>query len=113
MFAKTLLFAAALAGTAASTTLVSEAASAAQAETVSVAISYGDLNLASAAGRATLDGRIRNAVSRLCSVSGVVALHVKRDADRCADQFAAQAHDQVKTQLALRDARTVRLAALR
>ena len=96
---------------AASTLAFAPAAHAGQAESYSVAISYADLNLASSSGRLTLQGRIRSAADRVCGVNGVVALHTAMAAAKCADQFEAQANDQVTTQLASRQARTIKLAS--
>jgi UrcA family protein len=46
-------------------------------------ISYADLNLSTAAGRATLERRVRVAVSRLCHVEDHVPLTQRMAASRC------------------------------
>ena len=46
--------------------LLSGAAHAAEAETLSVTVPYGDLDLTTEAGKATLDGRIEASVKEVC-----------------------------------------------
>jgi UrcA family protein len=47
--------------------LLSGAAHAAEVETVSVSVPYGDLDLTTEAGQAALDGRIAAAVKEVCA----------------------------------------------
>jgi UrcA family protein len=47
--------------------LLSGAAQAAEVETVSVVVSYADLDLTTEAGQATLDARIAAAVKKVCA----------------------------------------------
>lgn len=66
-----------------------------QAETRSyrtAAVAYGDLDLASAAGQATLQSRIKAAVRRVCgSGMGRQALSAAMDAQRCHAEAMASA----------------------
>ncbi len=66
-------------------------AGAAQAETAEVR--YGDLNLASAAGRAELDRRIESAARRVCviDVPAATRLEDRGQIQRCKAQVRAQA----------------------
>ena len=50
----------------AATVLTIAAATPLRAETVSVPVAYGDLDLGTAAGVATLDSRIRHAADQIC-----------------------------------------------
>jgi UrcA family protein len=58
-------------------------------------ISHGDLNLASAAGIARLDARVRRAAERLCIDPGVRPLHFAAQARVCVDEAVAAARPQL------------------
>ena len=55
----------------------------AAAETVSVAVPYGDLDLSTAAGMATLNGRIATAAKRICGGADVRSFRDTVDHNRC------------------------------
>lgn len=55
----------------------------AQGSTHSVAVHYGDLNLASADGRATLDSRLRQAVRTACGEPSPADLRGQNRAAEC------------------------------
>jgi UrcA family protein len=67
-----------------------------RAETTSIAVPYGDLNLASPAGMETLDHRIHEAVKRVCGEVEVRDLHDGLDQERC----LVQARTKVTVQVA-------------
>jgi len=56
----------------------------ASAETTTIAVPYGDLNLSSAAGMATLEGRIAAAAEKVCGKPEVRDIHDGVDQRRCA-----------------------------
>lgn len=57
-------------------------------------VAYDDLNLASAAGVARLDARIRAAAERLCDANGVRDLGARLAADKCEAAIVAAAAPQ-------------------
>ena len=61
----------------------------AAAETVSIAVPYGDLNLSTEAGMATLAGRIAAASRRICGEADVRSVHDGRDHQQCVRQTRA------------------------
>ena len=65
------------------------------ARTPQARIAYDDLNLASQAGLARLEARVRAATERLCSVQGVSDLHTQAAARECRSEATAQAAAQV------------------
>ena len=82
------------------------------AEIVETKVSYADLNLSSAAGRATLDNRVKGAARFVCgSVDGPsIAEHNRHQ--KCRSSALAEANAQVDEVLARRGSVTV-LAARR
>lgn len=56
----------------------------ASAETITIAVPYGDLDLSSAAGIATLEGRIAAAAEKICGKPEVRDVHDGVDQRRCA-----------------------------
>ena len=59
-------------------------------------VSYADLNLASEAGRATLERRVSAAAGSLCRIKGYAHLAAIRAADDCFDAAVDQAMSQVR-----------------
>lgn len=76
-----------------------------------VSIGYSDLNLASDAGRATLQTRIDNAADRACAYNGVVSLREIMFSSRCRDDFQAKAEAQVSQRYAATSAQTMTAAS--
>lgn len=68
------------------------------------AVSYADLNLASAAGAKSLETRIRNAAKQVCDIGSVRDLAAAAAADRCYDAAVTEA--SAKMQQAISTART-------
>jgi UrcA family protein len=67
----------------------------AMAETASVTIGYGDLNLASRAGRAALDQRIDGAARQLCGESSPLELKMVALGRSCRAGVLADARSQL------------------
>lgn len=67
----------------------------ATAEEVSVTVAFGDLNLASPAGRATLDKRIAAAVNRVCAQAERRDLAGRMAWDECKAATLADAMEQL------------------
>ncbi|MFO6448178.1 UrcA family protein [Erythrobacter sp. NE805] len=82
----------------------------AAAEPVSVAVSWGDLDLTRAAGRATLEERIERAVRRVCGPA--VTRDLTRMAQRRACLVEARASATPQVELAYEAANARRVAAL-
>ena len=59
-------------------------------------VSYADLNLASAAGRATLDRRIDRAVRIVCGRVSIQDLNALRQVELCRDETQADAFAQLR-----------------
>lgn len=55
----------------------------AAAETVSIAVPYGDLDLSTSKGMATLDGRIEAATARICGRPDARRVRDGADHERC------------------------------
>lgn len=68
--------------------------------TVFASVSHGDLNLASAAGLARLDARVRRAAERLCIEPGVRPLHFAAQARACVEEAVAAAQPQLRRAIA-------------
>lgn len=67
-----------------------------ETETVSVVVSYGDLDLTTAAGKATLDARIDAAVKEVCARPTTIRNLKVLDAwSDCRESAAASAFEQV------------------
>jgi UrcA family protein len=66
----------------------------------SARVSYAELNLASAAGRATLDARVRSAARRLCLPHGTSDLVREAAGRACLVEAIASARPQVARALA-------------
>ena len=79
---------------------------------VETKISYADLNLSSAAGRATLDNRIKGAARFVCGPNQGPTLAEHKHRRDCQSNAIQGAHAQVERALASRGAGTV-LAARR
>jgi UrcA family protein len=60
-------------------------------------VSFADLNLASAAGRAALERRIHAAADNVCRVNGRTDLGTLRAADVCFDKTVHEAMARVQT----------------
>jgi UrcA family protein len=58
-------------------------------------VSYADLDLSSAAGRAKLNARIRSAADRLCAYEGVQPVQEKSERRQCFQAAMASTEDQV------------------
>ena len=71
-------------------------AAAAPLEARTARVSFADLNLASAAGRATLERRVNAAADSLCRIDGVTDLRSSRAADVCFGKAVDQAMAQVR-----------------
>ena len=70
-----------------------------------VRVSHADLNLASPAGVAKLDGRVRQAAERLCEVpAGKSPLKEAQEAKACVDETIAAAQPQVRRAILLQAA---------
>jgi UrcA family protein len=79
-------------------------AGSAYAAPVQKAVSYADLNLASAAGAKSFEARIRNAAKQVCGVGTARELPAAAAADRC---YEAAINDaSTKMQQAISSART-------
>lgn len=66
-----------------------------RAQPDSIVVSYADLNIGSAAGRATLEGRVRGAARTLCLSHVVEPLDVTLDRRRCYRGAIADAGRQI------------------
>jgi UrcA family protein len=75
----------------------------------SVNVSYADLNLASATGKATLERRVARAADRVCGIAYEENLALKEAAKRCA--VAARESAWPAIELAYRNAANGQLAA--
>jgi UrcA family protein len=84
---------------------------AAHAETLSVAVPFGDLDLTKDAGRRTLDARLDRAARKLCgSAAPVRDLSELRNQRDC--MIGARTAYQVQVELALNNANARRVAVL-
>ena len=85
-----------LAGSAAlvATLITIAAATPVRAETVSVPVAYGDLDLSTPAGVATLDRRVRRAADRIC---GIADIATRVQVAQCRHEVLASAHADVRT----------------
>lgn len=83
-------------------------AAAAPLQAPAARVSYADLNLASAAGRAALERRVNAAADRLCRVNGYSDLGTYRAADDC----FAKAVDQAMGQVRVATSGTIEFAAV-
>jgi UrcA family protein len=83
-----LVLAAALAGAA-------QAQPASGDDTFTATVRAGDLNLATAEGLATLQGRVRAAANRLCGVAPTLPLDEASAIGRCRAQLARSAQGQI------------------
>jgi len=68
--------------------------------TRSIAISYSDLDLGSAAGRDALDGRIRQAIRQVCGTASPADLRGQNRVDDCREELAERAAVQRDVALA-------------
>ena len=66
----------------------------------SVRVSYADLDLASAAGRKALEGRVQRAASRLCVDNGVRDLERRMGGRDCIARAVASAAPQIELAVA-------------
>ena len=69
----------------------------ANAETRSVAVQYGDLDLASAEGKATLKGRLKGAVRKVCGTADIRNQKESADVENCNVQANQTARKAVVT----------------
>ena len=99
---KTLLNKALMAAVAVAVSTAGFAASAnAQNRTVkSVAVEYGDLDLASVEGKTTLEGRIKGAVRQVCGSYDAKSLRDMADHGNCMDQANSSAQRATVTIMA-------------
>ena len=104
-----ILTALAAATASAATLFVAVSPAAAQPQARSIAVGYADLDLASAAGRTTLEKRIGSAAKRVCSVEHSVDLARRLAEQRCVANARSQSMTAV-TQMAAR-AKDTQLAA--
>lgn len=79
------------------------------AETRSISVSYADLNLASAAGRTTLENRIARAATRVCRYNGSPDLKSQQLALGC--RTTAMADALAKVELAAANSSSPQYAA--
>jgi UrcA family protein len=86
---------------------VAQAQPAYAGDMVSVAVRTGDLNLATPAGLATLQGRVRAAANRLCGVAPTLPLDEASAIGRCRAQLARSAEGQIALAFAQRDSAVV------
>lgn len=105
-----ILTALAAATASAATLFVAVSPAAAQPQARSIAVSYADLDLASAAGRTTLENRIGNAAKRVCGVEHSVDLSRRLAEQRCVADARSRSMTTVTQMAARRDAN--RLAAV-
>ncbi len=70
-------------------------------------VSYADLNLSSAAGRATLDSRIKGAARSVCGSPKAATLAEHNSINACRDGAISGANAQIEQVLASRGAGTV------
>lgn len=85
----------------------------AQETTVSMKVAYGDLDLGSAAGAATLNGRIKAAVRQVCGTGSSRSLAEFQSIHRCRVAARASALPQVNLALARAGVGSVVVAASR
>ena len=69
---------------------------ASSAEAVSISVQYSDLDLSTASGLATLEGRIERAASRICGRSEVRPLYKALAYKRC----VAEVNNSARTEIA-------------
>ncbi|WP_199555484.1 UrcA family protein [Sandaracinobacteroides hominis] len=75
-------------------------------------VNFGDLNLESDAGRATLQKRLNRAVASICAVNPVDDSAAVREAqDRCISETSAGLQSQVDAAVRASRAKTARLAS--
>jgi len=89
----------ALAAMSAATLTTAIAASPAMAATPAIAVRYDDLNLASPAGRARLEGRLVQAATVLCGRGDVRELRLSTLSHACRQQALAGARGQLAAAL--------------
>ena len=75
-----------------------------------VVISYDDLNLGSAAGRAVLDRRIERAATRICGFALPVELDLAAEVNSCREGTIAAARSQLRAGEQTASVRVVRAA---
>ncbi len=61
-----------------------------------VAVSYADLNLSSAAGKRTLEGRLKAAAKSVCGAAGGTSLIESRNIEACRDNVMGATRPQVE-----------------
>ena len=76
-------------------TLTAGAVPALAQDQMQVSVQYNDLNLGSAAGRATLSGRIDNAAARVCGIAPAQGLKEIQSVRSCRTAAVASAWDQL------------------
>ena len=81
--------------------------------TAAVRVSYGDLNLETAAGLRRFDARIRAAADRLCVPNGLTTLRERLAAEACRDDATAAAVPQVLRVTKAQPAETILIASAR
>jgi UrcA family protein len=74
-----------------------QSASAQTADTVSVKVSYADLNLSTEAGVKALTQRVHNAARNICGADAYVPLDQRRAQAVCADKITEQTLASLKT----------------
>ena len=97
MMSKTLMAAAAVALT---TVSFASTANAATQTTRTVAVQYGDLDLNSAEGRSTFQGRIKGAVRKVCGSYNTREIKAVQDYSNCVDQANLSANRATVTIMA-------------
>ena len=65
-----------------------------------IAVPYHDLNLASTQGRETLDGRLQDAASQLCTAKGAMMLERAQILRRCRSMVLADARHKANVVVA-------------
>lgn len=83
---------------AASITTVSAATAGVMEDSASIAVQVQDLDLASAAGRATLDGRVDGAARKICDRIGVFSLVEEAGQRSCRAAVVKTAYAQLEQQ---------------
>ena len=62
-----------------------------------VLVSYEDLNLNSAAGRAALEARINRAATRVCGTANILELDIAAGVNACREDAIAAAREQLRS----------------
>ncbi len=78
-----------------------------------ISVSYADLNLASEAGKHTLQTRIKLAARAACETQGVVSMRERQDAKRCTESVLEAAKPQVAYASRGQDGGSISVAASR